>query len=103
MDFEKGGTIDPYRRTLAYLTYVAYITLMLVVIMNLLIAVMSETTDTLSSEMVSREKRLKLSSISLIARRIHTIRIFACCCIKRINTIGGERNLEILDDVDETK
>jgi len=88
---------DGYLKTLIYLTYIAYISLMLLVIMNLVIAVMSETTDNISLEMKSREKLLKLSSISLIARRLSAARVLTCnlCLCKQNYTIGGETGEEV--------
>jgi len=87
-DGSKNDNIDPYLKFIIFLTYVAYITFMLVVVLNLLIAVMSETTGKISSEMQFREKRLKLSSISIITRRLKALSVITrkkC----EINTIGG--------------
>jgi len=108
MDFiVADDSADPYRRPVIILTYIGYITLMLVVIMNLLIAVMSQTADALSSEIHLREQRLKLSSISLTARRLRATRILTCGWCKRIKTVGGESgnsvNLNILDNVNKSK
>jgi len=109
MDFiDNESFVDPYRRALILVTYVVYITLMLLVLMNLLIAVMSQTADALSSEMQFREKRLKLSSISLITRRLYsTWRMLSFGCCKRIPTEGGESGncikLSALDDMTESE
>merc|ERR1719419_653886 len=60
--------IDPYRRALLYFTYLLYISITLVIFMNLLIAIMSETAFTLTKQM-ELLGNLKLSSVSLISRR----------------------------------
>merc|ERR1719228_1099271 len=65
--------------------------------MNLLIAIMSETTGKISAEMQSREKLLKLSSISIIRGRLNAARVLTCGFCKKIKTIGGRRvNLKFL-------
>jgi len=99
-------SFDGWRRTLITIIFALYIWLMLVVMMNLLIAVMSKTTHTISTEMPFREKRLKLSSVSLIARRLRLWQFLLCCCRKTAKTselrkcfckmtAGGEQGEEV--------
>jgi len=79
--------------------YTLYIAITVVVFMNLLIAVMSETAVSVAKDMKLWEENLKLSSVSLVSRRLRAViaivRFFGirriCCC--RINdsfTIGGQ-------------
>jgi len=90
--------IDPYRRALLYFTYLLYISITLVIFMNLLIAIMSETAFTLTQQMELLGKNLKLSSVSLISRRFrawssiaHFFRCRTFCSSEmcRTNAIGG--------------
>lgn len=90
--------MDSCRKALFYVTYVTYISITLVILLNLLIAVMSETTNSLSEQMGLWERNLKLSSVSLLARRLramHSIaRFFKLNKIraekKWTTTMGGE-------------
>lgn len=91
--------MDPYRRLLLYVVYAIYIAITVVVFMNLLIAVMSETSVSVAKDMKWWEQNLKLSSVSQVSRRLRAvigiIRFFGIrriCCF-RINdsfTIGGQ-------------
>merc|ERR550534_2361519 len=87
-EFEE--TTDPYLRTLVYGTYILYLTLMLVIIMNLLIAVMSGTVDLLSSDMHERQMSLKLSSISLISRKLRALSFLTCNWFSSRRIIAGQ-------------
>jgi len=81
---------DGYLRTLVYVTYILYLTLMLVLIMNLLIAVMSGTVDLLSSDMNARQMSLKLSSISLISRKLRALSFLTCDWFSSTRIIAGQ-------------
>jgi len=81
---------DVYLRTLVYVTYMLYLTLMLVLIMNLLIAVMSGTVDLLSSDMNARQMSLKLSSISLISRKLRALSFLTCNWFSSARIIAGQ-------------
>jgi len=85
---DEGGrnSIDKYRRTLILITYASYLFLMVVVIMNLLIAVMSQTTESMRAEMPFREKQLKLSSVSLVGRKLRAHHKILCICRKCLST-----------------
>jgi len=93
---------DVYLRTLVYVTYMLYLTLMLVLIMNLLIAVMSGTVDLLSSDMNARQMSLKLSSISLISRKLRALSFLTCNWFSSARIIAGQpgedMKLEIRED-----
>jgi len=67
---EQSPEMDPWRKGLVYVVYSVYITIVLVILMNLLIAVMSETAISLAKQMDTREFTLKLSSVSVVSRRL---------------------------------
>jgi len=90
--------VDKYRRTLILIMYALYLWLMVVVIMNLLIAVMSQTTEAMRAEMPFRERQLKLSSVSLVARKLrahHKLLCFWRKCAAR------EESKDQQDDVNQ--
>jgi len=64
---------DQFQRWLTYVLYIIYISITLVILMNLLIAVMSETAISLAKQMHNRELSLKLSSVSLVSRRLRAL------------------------------
>jgi len=65
--------MDPCRKALLYIMYMIHICITLVILMNLLIAIMSETATSVAKEMHKLEKSLKLSSISLVSRRLRAL------------------------------
>jgi len=96
---DEDEDIDSYRRILLYITYMLYISITLVVLMNLLIAIMSETASNLTKQMALWGNNIKLSSVSLISRRLRatssTWRFFGlrCFCLsdqKQTLTFGGQ-------------
>jgi len=91
--------MDPYRRLLLHLLYMIHIGITVVILMNLLIAVMSETSVSVAEDMIWWEQNLKLSSVSLVSRRLRAVisivRFFGIrgvCCFKMNDsfTIGGQ-------------
>jgi len=64
--------IDPYRKAYLYFIYMIHICINLVILMNLLIAVMSETASSFAKELRRLEQSLKLSAVSLVSRRLRT-------------------------------
>merc|ERR1719334_1803203 len=89
-----------------YCLYIFYISISLIILMNLLIAVMSETAISLAKQMHNRELSLKLSSVSLVSRRLRAIIATGRClyCLRDTEwlngyTIGGRsgKEMEILN------
>merc|ERR1719233_853119 len=69
---DEGHTVQ-FQRQVTYVLYIIYISITLVILMNLLIAVMSETAISLAKQMHNRELSLKLSSVSLVSRRLRAL------------------------------
>jgi len=96
--------MDPFRKALLYLGYIIYISITLVILMNLLIAVMTETASSMTSQMRFRNLNLKLSSVALVSRRLRAAGTVAgffgigCCCSLDRYTVGGEtgKTIQIL-------
>merc|ERR1719317_94839 len=83
-----------------YILYGIYIAVVLVILLNLLIAVMSETAISLSKQMENRARSLKLSSVSIVSRRLRAIQdIERYLCRRSENvsnyTIGGRTGEEL--------
>jgi len=94
--------MDNFRKALLFIVYMIYITAVLVILMNLLIAVMSETAISLAKHMKTRELSLKLSSVSLVSRRVRAavdVAQFFCRCIfsDKCNDycIGGQSGVDM--------
>jgi len=88
--------MDPCRKALLYIMYMIHICITLVILMNLLIAIMSETATSVAKEMHRLEQSIKLSSISLVSRRLRALTRVAHFCRFRCmwfghadHTIGG--------------
>jgi len=93
--------MNPFRKSLLYIGYIIYISITLVILMNLLIAVMSETASSLSKEMRFRNLSLQLSSVALVSRRLRAAgtvaRLFRldCYCFNESYTVSGETGEKI--------
>jgi len=103
-ELEENVGMDPFRKALLYLGYIIYISITLVILMNLLIAVMTETASSLRSQMRFRNTYLKLSSVALVSRRLRAAGTVAGwfglgrCCFHDRYTVGGEtgKSIQIL-------
>jgi len=88
---------DRFQRALTYVLYIFYISITLVILMNLLIAVMSETAISLAKQMHNRELSLKLSSVSLVSRRLRALLAPAQIFCRLIRFQRGQKLLKRLE------
>jgi len=104
VDNDDGNTMDSCRMALLLITYLLYISITLVILINLLIAVMTETTSSLTKQMKGWERNVKLSSVSMLSRRwlagssiARSLGIRCSWFIEKIQnyTIGGKTGTRI--------